>query len=86
MERNQTQPLDSEQAKARLREAAKRASPSGYVQNHPAQSVLIAVAAGFFAGHFRIPKTLSVSLAEQVLPLIISQTFKSRRTAEPRQK
>lgn len=84
MERNQTQPLDSEQAKARLRDAARRSSPLDYIANHPTQSILFAVAAGFFAGYLRIPRTLSISLAEKLLPFFVKQTFKSRRKARSR--
>jgi len=86
MERNQTKPLNCEQAKARLREAAKRASPSGYVYQHPAQSLLIALAAGYFVSHLRIPRAVSINLVEKLLPIIITQSFKSRRKSHSREK
>lgn len=81
VDRLQTQPLDCEQAKARLRLAAKRASPYSYVQNHPSKSLLLALAAGFFTGYFRIPKTLSINLAQQLLPFFVSHLFKSKRSS-----
>lgn len=46
-------PLSVEQAKARLRAAAREASPLGWVSRHPAQALALAIAAGFLVA--RLP-------------------------------
>jgi hypothetical protein len=68
-----SQPLSVEEAKTRLREAAERASPTGYVRQHPVETVGLALVAGLLAGRTRLPSTTAVMLAEQLLPLIIRQ-------------
>ena len=78
VDRHQIKPLDCEDAKARLRDAARRASPYSYLQNHPSKSLLFALAAGFIAGYFRLPKTLSINFAQQLLPFFVSRLFKSK--------
>ena len=42
-----TRPLTPEQAKARLRAAAERASPAGWIHGHPWQAAGMAMLAGF---------------------------------------
>jgi hypothetical protein len=71
-----SQPISTEEAKARLREAARRASPSGYVQQHPLQTVGLALVAGLLAGRTRLPNTTAMVLAEQLLPLVIRMSQK----------
>jgi hypothetical protein len=71
-----SQPLSTEEAKARLRVAAERASPSAYVQQHPLQTVSLALLVGLLAGRTRLPNTTALMLAEQLLPLVMSMSKK----------
>lgn len=71
-----SRPMSTEEAKARLREAAKRASPTGYVQQHPIETVGLALVIGLLAGRTRISKTTTLMLAEQLLPLVIRRSIK----------
>lgn len=47
MARRPPQPLTPAQAKARLRHAARRASPTAWVSRHPLTALATAAAAGF---------------------------------------
>lgn len=70
MDRNSSKPLTPDEAKARLRDAALRASPTGYLRGHPFQSMGLAMAAGIMAGRTRLSGTVILSLADQLLPLV----------------
>lgn len=76
MDRVPSQPLSTEEAKARLREAAERASPAGYVQQHPIETVGLALVVGLLAGRTRLSKTMTLMLAEQLLPFVIRRSRK----------
>jgi hypothetical protein len=72
----QSQPLTVEEAKMRLREAAERASPTGYVRQHPVETMGLALVAGLLAGRMRLPSTTALMLAEQLLPFVIKLSRK----------
>jgi len=50
MDRPEDHPLTPEEAKERLRLAAKRASPAGWVRARPWSAISLAFAAGLLAG------------------------------------
>ena len=78
MDRNASQPLKPEEAKHRLREAARKLSPLGYVSEHPTQSLAIALLAGFISGRAKLPQALAFTLASEIAPML----FRSIRTKE----
>jgi len=78
MDSDPSKPLSTDEAKARLRDAARRASPSGYVQQYPVQTLGLALVAGLLAGRLRLPGTMALTLAQQLLPFAIRQTWTSR--------
>jgi hypothetical protein len=66
-------PLTTEQAKARLRAAAERASPSAWMQRHPLHALGVALAGGFIAGRLQTPYAGGLLLAQKlVYPLLVN--------------
>ena len=78
MDRDPSQPLSPDAAKEKLREAARKASPLGYVAEHPMQSLAAALLAGFITGRLRLPRTLGFTLAGELAPLLLRGMRKKR--------
>ena len=74
MDRDPPEPLSTAEAKARLREAARRAGALDYIEKHPVQSVVLALIAGLLAGRLRLSAAAAMTLAEQLLPFIARAT------------
>jgi hypothetical protein len=68
---NTSQPLTTEQAKARLREAADRASPSAWLQHHPWNALGLAVVGGFIMSRMRLPMAASVLTSQWLGSLVL---------------
>lgn len=73
MDSEQTHPLSPQEAKARLRAAAQRASPSGWVRHHPLQAVALALGGGFVIARLRIEPILGAALTRRLLPAIAAR-------------
>jgi hypothetical protein len=73
---NTSQPLTTEQAKARLREVADRASPSTWLQHHPWNALGLAVAGGFVMSRMRMPMAASVLTTQWLGPLLLGAVVK----------
>jgi hypothetical protein len=71
MDRNTSQPLTTEQAKARLRAAAERASPSEWLHRHPWNALALAVAGGFVISRMRLPMAASVLTTQWLGPMLL---------------
>ena len=72
MDRDTSEPLTPEQAKARLRAAAQQASPSAWVRRHPLHALSAALLGGFIAGRLRPPSAGDLLLAQKlVMPLLL---------------
>jgi hypothetical protein len=63
MDGDTAKPLTPEQAKARLRAAADRASPTAWLHQHPWSTLSLAVAGGFMLSRMRLPMFTSVFTA-----------------------
>jgi len=68
-------PLTTDEAKARLRLAADRASPSALVERHPWQALAAALIGGYAAGQGDSGSALLRSRATQLLWLLASEGF-----------
>lgn len=71
MARQPDQPLTPAQAKARLRVAAERATPTYWLRHHPWRVLFMASAVGFVAGHMRLPPAEAAKMGKQLLPLLL---------------
>ncbi|MEJ2061413.1 MAG: hypothetical protein P8Y64_13155 [Gammaproteobacteria bacterium] len=72
MDRDASQPLTTEQAKARLRAAAEQASPVSWVKRYPLGALSMALVGGFVAARFRLPTVGGLFLAEKLIsPLLL---------------
>jgi hypothetical protein len=67
MDRNSSQPLTTEQAKARLRVAAEQASPSAWVRRRPLYALSVALLGGFVAGRLRTPTGDDLLLVQKLI-------------------
>lgn len=67
MDGNTSEPLSTEQAKARLRAAADHASPTAWFQRHTLKALGITVAGGFIIGRMHLP---TAALANTLLQLM----------------
>ena len=75
MGRNTPQPLTTEQAKDRLRLAARHASPNIWFQHHPWEAVAIALASGFVVSRLRIPANASAMMTRVLAPLLVESVI-----------
>jgi hypothetical protein len=75
--------LSIDAAKDRLRESARKASPAGYVEQHPVQTLGIALLAGLLVGRMRLPKAYTLTLAQYLLPFAVRQTWTNRPRRTP---
>ena len=75
MDHDSTQPLSVEEAKARLRVAANRASPSAWVRQHPLPALGIALLGGLVAGRLHAQSASGLLLALKLVPpLLLGKT------------
>ena len=71
MARDSTRPMTPDEAKARLREAAGRASVIGWTRSHPYNATLLALTVGLVAGGSRrYTEQLSVVLIQALAGII----------------
>ena len=84
MGRNTPQPLTTEQAKDRLRLAARHASPKIWFQHHPWETVVIALASGFVVSRLRMPANTSAMMTRVLAPLLVGSVV--RQVQEERNK
>ena len=68
MGHDSTGPLSVEEAKARLRVAANRASPSTWVVRHPLPALGVALLGGLLAGRLHAQSDTDLLLALKLLP------------------
>lgn len=71
MDSDAARPLSIDEAKAQLRAAARRASPSAWVRRHPLAALTVALVGGFLAARLRTPQVGGLLLAQKlVAPLL----------------
>lgn len=71
MDSHTPEPLSTEQAKARLREKAERASPSNWLQQHPWNALGAAIAGGFVLSRMRFPLAAGTLLIQGLGPVLL---------------
>jgi hypothetical protein len=71
MDHDSTKPLSVEEAKARLRVAANRASPSAWMRQHPLPAVGIALLAGLATGRLHSQSVGGLLLALKLIPPLL---------------
>lgn len=71
MDSDTPQPLTIEEAKARLRVAAEKATPTAWLRAHPLRALTVAVVGGFVAARMRLPSIGGFLLAEKVIAPIL---------------
>lgn len=76
MDRDTPQPLTTEQAKARLRAAAERASPTEWLYRHPWNALGLAVVGGFVISRMRLPQATSALTIQWLGPLLMGTVIR----------
>ena len=76
MDRDAPQPLTTEEAKARLRVAAQRASPVAWMQQRPWSSLATAAVLGFVVSRLRLPLTRGVIVARWFGPMVMGMAVR----------
>jgi hypothetical protein len=77
MDHDSTKPLSVEEAKARLRIAANRASPSTWVRRHPLPALGVALLGGLVAGRLHSQSAGGLLLALKLVPsLLLGKTIR----------
>lgn len=85
MDRDTSQPLTTEEAKARLRAAAERASPVAWIKQRPWSSLATAAAMGFVISRMRLPLASGTMLARWFGPMVVGMAVRhlSRKAQQP---
>lgn len=76
MDRDAPQPLTTEEAKARLRAAAQRASPVAWMQQRPWSSLATAAALGFMVSRLRLHSTRGIVVARLFGPMVMGMAVR----------
>lgn len=71
MDGDTSKPLTTEQAKARLRAAAERASPGAWFERHHWRALGLAAAGGFLLSRTRLPMATGVLTSRWIVPLLL---------------
>jgi hypothetical protein len=72
MDRDTPRPLSPEEAKARLRAAARELTLSHLIGGHPWRVLAVALAGGFVVGRLRIPAMTGTFLMQRIVPLMFT--------------
>ena len=72
MDRDSSQPLSTQEAKARLRAAAQELSLSHWLGRRTWTVLAVALAGGFVVGRLRIPIITRALLLQRVAPLLLT--------------
>lgn len=77
------EPLTTEQAKARLRAAAERASPSHWFERHQWGAIGLALAGGFILSRVRLPVLAGAVASRWAFPLLMGIMSRDTSTKTP---
>ena len=71
MDRDTSQPLTPEEAKAKLRTAAQQVSLTNWMSRRTWRVLALALAGGFVVGRLRIPVIATTLLVQQIAPVLL---------------
>jgi hypothetical protein len=83
MDRDPSNPLSPEEAKARLRAAARELSVDRWIGRRTWSVLAIALAGGFIVGRTRVPAITGTLLMERVVPLLLAVWLRKKGTPSP---
>jgi len=79
MDRDPTNTLTPEEAKARLRAAAQELGVNHWVGERTWRVLVLALAGGYIAGHARIPAVMGTRLIQRVVPLLLTAWLRRKK-------
>ena len=83
MDRDPPNPLSPEEAKAKLREAARELSASHWIGRRTWSVLGVALAGGFVAGRLRVSAVTGALLMERIVPLLLTVWLSRKRSPSP---